>query len=82
MMLLLIFLNRFASAARWSGLGHFKDVMHLDFSDGSKFGDISKVNTIFQLLTLLYSHIVIVSKLSSVYIMCLQKKRAQRDIAC
>jgi hypothetical protein len=30
---------------RWSGLHHFSNIMSMQFSDGSKFEDLSKVNT-------------------------------------
>ncbi|PSR71516.1 hypothetical protein PHLCEN_2v12599 [Hermanssonia centrifuga] len=35
--------TQFASASHWSGLNHFDAVMHVDFSDGTKFGDIFKI---------------------------------------
>lgn len=34
---------RFKAVPRWSGLIHFQDVMNLNFTDGTRYEDISKV---------------------------------------
>ena len=37
------FCNRMSLFPRWRGLNHFNKVMHIDFTDGSKWEDIAKV---------------------------------------